>query len=225
MMNEIETRKYEMLARVRDFGVRNAATFPAGTFAADLFGQIGATVAQLSVYSATKATGTATSREGTASRRLAVEALRDDLEVIARTARAIAIRQPNVAEKFRLPSSERAQALLDTARSFAAEAAPLRTEFARHEIGDAFFAKLEADIAAVEQALSVQRRGRDARVAARAAIESTVAAGMLAVRQLDSVVRNKVAADPAMLSAWASASRVQRTARPVRSSTPEPAGA
>lgn len=223
MMNENETRKYEMLARVRDFGARHATTFPPGTFAAELFAQIGSAVAQLSIHSVAQATGSGTAREGTASRRLALEALQTDLEMMSRTARTIAVRQPGIVEKFRLPETERAQALLDMARSFAAEAIPLRAEFALHELSDAFFAKLEADIAAVEQALSVQRRGRDARVAARAAIEGTVSAGVLAVRQLDTIVRNKFATDPVILMAWTSASRTHRIARNATTPQPEPA--
>jgi hypothetical protein len=224
MMNENETRKYEMLARVRDFGTRHATTFPPGTLAAELFAQVGSAVAQLSNYSVAQATGNGTAREGTVSRHLALEALRTDLEMLSRTARTIAVRQPGIVEKFRLPETERAQALLDTARSFAAAAVPLRDEFALLELSATFFAKLEADIVAVEQALSVQRRGRDARVAARASIEGTVSAGVLAVRQLDTIVRNKFATDAVILMAWTSASRTHRIGR-TTTPQPEPAGA
>ncbi len=210
MMNGEETRKYEMLARVRAFGVSHAAAFAPGTLAADLFAQIGVAVEQLSNHSVAQTTGAGTMRQGTASRRLARETLRDDLEAMRRTARAISIDRPTVLDRFRVPPFGRDQTLLDAARAFAQEAALLRAEFARHEMGDAFFAKLEADITAFETSLTLQRRGRETRVRATAAIDGTLAAGMRAVRQLDSIVRNKLATDETMLVTWTTASRIRR---------------
>jgi hypothetical protein len=223
MMNGDETRKYEMLARVREFGVSHAAAFAPGTFGADLLAQIAAAVDQLSSYSAAQATGTGTVRAGTATRKLARETLRDDLELMRRTAKAISVRRPGTLEKFRLPPLGRDQGLLDAARAFAAEAAPLRADFALHEMGDAFFATLEAHIAAFEQSLTMQRRGREARVTATAAIDGAIAAGVGAVRQLDSIVHNKFAADEVALTAWKNATRLRRLPRAPRAPQPEPA--
>jgi hypothetical protein len=219
-MNEVETRKYEMLARVRDFGVRNASAFPAGAFAADLFAQVGTVIDRLSSHSVAQAAGGGAAREGAANRRLARKTLRDDLEAMGRTARIISVRLPNVGEKFRLPITERDQALLDSARAFAADARPLAAEFALHEMSATFFAKLDADIAEFEQSLAEQRGGREARIAATAAIGATLASGLRSVRQLDTVIRNKFAGDSVTLMAWASARRVQRTSRSQRVQPP-----
>jgi hypothetical protein len=82
-----------------------------------------------------------------------------------------------------------------------------RAEFARHELGAEFFAKLEADIAAFEQALASQRRGRETRIAATAAIDDAIDDRVRAVQRLDTIVRNKFAADPVALQAWSRASR------------------
>jgi len=57
MMNEIETRKYEMLARVREFGATHAQAFAAGTFAAGLLAEIATAVENLSNHSVAKTTG------------------------------------------------------------------------------------------------------------------------------------------------------------------------
>jgi hypothetical protein len=200
-----------MLARVRDFGVRNASAFPSGTFAGDLFAQVGVAIDRLSSHSVAQAAGGGAARKGAANRRLARKTLRDDLEALGRTARIISVRQPNVGEKFRLPITGRDQALLDAARAFAADAAPLAAEFALHELSTGFFAKLDADIAAFEQALSEQRGGRETRIAATAAIGETLENGLRSVRQLDTIIRNKFTSDAVTLLAWASARRIQRT--------------
>src|SRR6185369_2455384 len=115
------------------------------------------------------------------------------------------------------------QALLGAARAFVSDAEPLQAEFTQHELPAEFFAKLDADIAAFERALAVQTRGREARIAATAAIDSMVANGVRAVRQLDTIVRNKFAADPATLSAWTSVSRIRHTGGAARPRQPEPA--
>ena len=222
MMNEVENRKYEMLARVREFGATHAPAFASGSFAAGLLAEIAAAVEKLSSHSVAQATGGGTAREGTANRRLAREALRDDLEMMSRTARTISVRIPNIAEKFRIPTTTRDQALLDAARAFATDAKPLEAEFALHELSAEFFAKLDVDIAAFERALAVQTRGREARIAATAAIDSMVADGVRAVRQLDTIVRNKFAADPATLTAWTSVSRIRHTGGTARPHQPEP---
>lgn len=222
MMNEIETRKYEMFARVREFGATHAAAIPTNSLAADLLAQIGSAVDELSGHSATKATGAGTAREGTASRGLARETLRADLEAISRTARAMAPRIPNVHAKFKMPIAGRDQALLDAARAFAADATPLRSEFALRELPESFFVKLESDIAAFERALNVQRHGRETRIEAGAAIERTIAAAMQAVRQLDSIIRNRFGGEPAALAAWTSASRVQRAGRSAKPADSQP---
>jgi hypothetical protein len=208
-----QTRSYDRLARVREFGRQHPAAFPPESDAATLLARLGALVDTLSGYSVTKTTGDGVARQGSANRRLARATLRDDLEAISRTARAISIRIPNVEQKFRLPAASRDQAIVDAAKSFAAEAAPLKAEFARLALGDDFFAKLATDIAAFEQALSSQQGGRQTRVAAAGAIDNTLAEGSRVVRQIDAYVQNRFADEPLVLAAWRDASRLRRASR------------
>jgi hypothetical protein len=124
MMNSSQSRKFEMLTRVRDFGASNPNAFPAGSHAAELLSAIETAVIQLSGSSAAQAAGTDRARAGTANKQLAREALVDDLEKISRTARAIARRVPGLEGRFHYRSNMRAQTLVDTARAFVAEASP-----------------------------------------------------------------------------------------------------
>jgi hypothetical protein len=212
-MNERQTKQYEMLARVRLFASTHAPEFLEGTLATELISKIRQTVERLSDHSIAKTAGTRTAREGTASRLAARDELRADLNTIRRTARVMSSTIPNAAETFRISKTGRDRALLDQAKVIAKAAAPHRAEFARRALSDAFFEKLDADIAALEAALALQRRGRDARVEATAAIEGVLGEALGAVRELDSIIRNTYPDGSPLVTAWASASRVARSGR------------
>jgi hypothetical protein len=85
-MTTIETRRYEMLVRVRDFGEAQLDLFPASSVARDQFGAVGAAVRALSTHAVDKMSAT---REG---------------------------RNTGVEDKFQLPDSIIDQGLLTAGR-------------------------------------------------------------------------------------------------------------
>ena len=94
MMNGDETRKYEMLARVREFGITYGTYFPPGTMAADLLAQIATAVDRLARHSVAQATGAGVAREGAANRRQALEDRREVIGVLRNSAEAGAVERP-----------------------------------------------------------------------------------------------------------------------------------
>ncbi len=110
-----------------------------------------------------------------------------------------------------MPPHDRDQSPLDAARAFAAEAMPLKVEFALRELPETLLAQSDPDIAVSERALIDQRHDRETRIEAGAAIGLTVEVGVAAARQLDSILRNKVGRDSATMVAWTDASRIQRS--------------
>lgn len=77
-----------------------------------------------------------------------------------------------------------------------------------------FLNELNEHISAFAQATADKQAGRTAHIAARAALDEALGAGLNAVRQLDAVVRNKYRDDPATLAQWTSASHTPpRSAR------------
>ena len=130
---------------------------------------------------------------------------------------------PNVDARFRIPRRYRDQTLIEVARTFVQNATPLQAEFESRLMPADFIARLERDIDAFERALQVQRQGMETKIRAGAAIEATMAAGMDAVRELDSMVRNLYESDPATLTLWARSTRVRRTASSAATRPPEPA--
>ena len=221
-MNELENKRYQMLIRVREFGARHASDFPADAFGGQTFSEVGAVITELAGYATTQSVGRGSARERTVSQATARAALYEHLLAINVTARALALDTPGLETKFRMPRNGTDQALITAGRAFAADAVPLAGEFQKHEMPAHFVDELNADIAALEEAISGRARSRDSHVTATASLDATVDRGIKAVRRLNAMVRNKFRDDPAALAAWESASHVERRSRTVAPPQPEP---
>ena len=220
-MDDSERRRYGTFRRVREYGTTRNAEFPAATLAGRLFSNLNAVIEELDTLSATQASEHSATLESSAGKASARDELRSDLEPISRAARVMALTMPGFEDKFRMPRSVSDQALLATARAFAADALPLKAEFIQRGLPDTFLEDLAADIETFEQAINRKIQRHEARVAATAAIDDAVERGINLVRELDAIMRNKYAGDPSSLAAWISASHTER--RPRRSgSNPNP---
>lgn len=221
-MNNLETRRLEMFLRVRQFGAAHAAAFPAGSRGAEVLALLNAVVTELEGHATAQASGASAAREGTAQKAAAREALREDLEAISRTARAMALTTPGLDDKFRLPRNGGTQAWLTAARSFALDAEPVKAEFTRRGLPADFLEDLASDIRALEEAINSRSQNAGARVAATVAIDDAIERGMTAVRELDAIVHNLFRDDDAALAEWTSASHTER--QPRRTPAPPPSG-
>lgn len=221
------TRQYEMLVRVRDFGDTHQELFPRDSPAGVAFAAVSAAVTQLADFAATEVSGRLSTREGTTSRTMAREALKADLDAIVRTARAMAVTMPGIDAKFPMPHGSD-QHLLNGARAFARDAAPLAKSFVEYYLPEDFLTHLHTDIANFESATRAQENGKGIKAVAIAAIEAAIEAALQAVLQLDAFVPNKLRADPTTLAQWELARRVDRPVRARRkqatpASVPAPA--
>ena len=170
--------------------------------------------------------GKNTVKESATSKAVARDELLRDLEAISRTARAMAMTTPGLNDKFRTPHNQSNQAVLAVARAAATDALPLKAEFIRRGMPADFLEDLQADIDELEQAITRKVQGHESHVSATAAIDAEIERGMNALRELDPVMRNIFAADSAKLTAWLSASHVERSPRrksPAPVSPPPPA--
>jgi len=221
-MEDSQNRRREMFLRAKNFGTDHDGDFAANSLGKQLFTELNDIVAQLETHAADEASGRGTAREGTSTRGAAREALRDDLEAISRTARAIAEDTPGINDKFRLPRGNNDQILLSAARAFATDAAPFSAQFINYGLPADFLADLNSDIVNFEAAVSHQSSGVSDSIAAGAAIEETIDAGMVIVRKLDAVVRNQYSNNPSVLAQWTSASHTERGPRRSSESPPSP---
>ncbi|MGB7923671.1 MAG: hypothetical protein WCF57_10545, partial [Pyrinomonadaceae bacterium] len=144
------------------------------------------------------------------------------LEAISRTAASLALAgtTPGLEDRFRMPRGNNDQALINSARAFAQDAAPIAARFIDFGLPQDFIASLNTAITEFEQAINRQNTGRDTHVAATSAIDDALERGIKIVGQLDAIVRNKYADDKPQLAAWQSASHVERS--PQRTPTTPP---
>lgn len=221
-MKNTESNTLEMLLRVRQFGLTHTASFPADTAGTELLTAVATAINDMQTHSATQAQHARAAKEKTTQKRAAADALRTAMAVITRTAQTMARSKPGLSDKFRQPSTARAQDLLATARAFATEAEPLKGEFIKRGMSPTFLEDLRSRIQAVEQSIDGRAQKSAGRVSATAGVAEAAENGRQAVRELDAVVRNIFADDASALAEWESASRVERAARHVRQTSPAP---
>jgi hypothetical protein len=209
-MDTLETRRLEMFGRVGALGAEHAAQFPKGSYGAGLFMRLDAVIKGLGEHALRQSTGQSSVREGVTSKAAVRDELLRRLEAISRTARVIAYTSPGLEDKFRLPRSIGDQALLQLARTFASDAAPLKDEFTRRGLAATFIEDLSEEADEFAASINQKAQGRSAHVAASAEIDELIEQGMRTARELDALVRNTFADDPATLAAWESASHVER---------------
>ena len=217
-MDNVTIKRYEMLKRTRDFGVAQTAAFPEGSFGKELFATVAQVVGELDSQSTNQSSGIGTAQSIAATKSVTREDLREMILAINRTARVMAFETPGLENKFRLPRGTNDQALLNAGRAFAADAAPLKADFLKHEMPTDFIERLNQLIAGFEKVSTEKATAVGSHVTAKIAMDETVARGLQAVRQLDVIIRNKFNGDPATLANWTRASHV---ACRVRNNTPE----
>lgn len=218
-MTDRENRRYQMFARVRDFCREHMADFDPTSLAVQLFTALSAIITALASHAESQASSRGAAKQGTTSREQARQALRDDLEAINRTARAMADDVPGLDDKFRLPAHGNDQNLLHSARAFLADAEPFKVQFIAHELPADFLEDLRADITALEAAISEQESGVGQRLVAGVSIDETIDNGAAIVRKLDAIMQNKYFNNRAVLAEWTRASHTERDPR--HKSTPK----
>jgi len=221
-MNSYNTRRYEMLKRVGDFGAGHADVFPPASSGAKAFAAVSAAVAALDRHNAARFSQGAAVREGSRAKVAARAALRDALRAISATAQAVALDTPGLDDKFRLPGTTGEQALLSAGRAFAQDVRACATAFISHGLPPTFRKDLDAAIRAFETAIRDDAAGRNTFAACRTACNTAMQGAMTAVWRLDAIVANRLRGDRDALAVWERARHIDRVPR-TRSSAVEPA--
>jgi hypothetical protein len=195
------------MSRVSDFGITHAAAFPPNTEGGQLFAEMTVVVQDMATQAAAQAASLSAALENTANKSGAHAALRAKLKRINRTAYSMAVDEPGIKSKFRMPTGSGDQVLVNAARGYVTNATPMKAAFLKKEMPADFLTALEANIAELEEEMNDKRRNTEAHVTAKAAIKTGRAHGLKLLRKLDPIVRNKFHDDPVTLAAWDSASR------------------
>jgi len=213
-MEDTQHRQREMFLRLKDFSAAHI-DIPATTIWPQLVLDLNSVVAALESHVTSEQTGKGAALSGTTTRAAAREALREDIEAIVRTARVIGEEQPGFDDKFRMPRGANDAALVDLALGIAAVAADpaVKAEFISHALPSDFLEDLNADIAALQEAITDQSGSVADRKSAGVSIDETLARGMMIARKMDVVVKNFYRNNAAVLSEWETARHVERAPR------------
>lgn len=213
-MNDEQRRRHERFQRVRSFCESLPQPFPADSRAAVSQAAIAAAIERTEELDASQSTHKRKSEQGTARRRELRERLRAQLSAIGKTARIIGKENEALRDRFKLSGSRgNDQALLSTARAFHVEAIPFKNLFLEYNMPPDFLEMLSATITLFEEAVNQQTTGAGARTQARAEIDQIQEQATGNLENLDTAMRNRFRDDKATLTAWESASRLERAPR------------
>src|SRR5205085_7008552 len=163
---------------------------------------------QLQDYMGQQDSAARMAKQNTQSKAALRTVLRADLKRISETARGMEFDSPGLAARFKLPPMTD-QRLVAAARAFLTDAEPLKADFIKNEMPADFLDQLRRHLADFEAAVEAQSRGTERRVSASAGISDVLQRAVRAVQQLNPIVRNKLANDPAALAAWDSARHIE----------------
>jgi len=212
-MDDNQNRTYQRAVRVREFNAQRLVDFSETGVARQFFNDLIAAIADAKRLGEAQTTGIGQARQGTLSRRDARAAVQRAVDAIFRIARAMGLEA-----QFQRPANGTDEALLNTARSYATNALPLKAQFIAHEMPADFIDDLNEDIAEFEAAIANQGNAVGDHVSASAELEDALDRCDDAVRKEDPIMKNKYADDPGSLAEWISASHIERAPR--RKKTP-----
>ena len=212
-MKRYTTRQYETFMRLRGYAAEHATMFPAGSLGAQALRELEAVVTEITSQEVARR---GAKGEGRHTRVEARAALVRTLNRMRQTAQLLAVEEPRAGDSF-LPSRRlpvlNDRALLQTARSFAVDAAPLAAGFIRHGMPETFAADLQAEIDELASALDRRQQRRVTTGEAHSRIRAAIDRGQLAARRLDAYLANTLEHDDPLLAAWKGIRRVGPAAR------------
>jgi hypothetical protein len=205
-MTKRQTRKYEMLVRVRDFGKNHSAQFAEGSEVSKAFAAVNDAVAQVSAFGVTKLTAR---RESMDARFAARQALERWIAAIARSARVMAKAVPGADAKFPLPTRRNDVAILQSGRLFLQEATPLKDTFISCGLPATFVEDLQQAVTGFEQQIAGRNAGKVGAAVSHHAIRAALKKGLNTVLSLDALVRNVLGGDGNAMKEWKRARHVE----------------
>lgn len=207
-MDDREENILNMFVSTAQFDTENSNDYKTLPMAVANFVIVRAAIAALETDSAEQISG-ATGR-AVEQKSVIRAAIRRKMVRFARTARALNIDDPGFQRLFRVPDNDNDQILLAAAREFVDGARQYVTEFASLGIPATLADELDADITAMETAMSAKASGQMETVGATAGIDEQIEDGMTAEKILDSIMKNVYFDNPVKLAEWATARHVKR---------------
>ncbi len=207
-MTDREQNIYDMFISTVAFDAENSNDYKSLPDAAANFVIVRSVIAALENHSAAQLSGA--SGRAVEQKSVLDAAIRRKMKRYSRTARALNIDDAGFRRLFRIPDDNNQQLLLAAAREFVVEARKFTAEFVGRGIPAALADELEADINAMETAMSAKASGKIESVGATAGIDEQIEDGMKAEKILDSIMHNVYFDNPVKLAQWTSSRHVKK---------------
>ncbi len=206
------------------FGLKYAADFPTTSVGGQQFALVHAAVPQTASLGAAQASGAEQAHSDALSKVACRFHLHEDLQSISEAAHSLALLgTAGLDGKFRLPRSGGDQARLNAARAFATDATPYQAQLVSLGLPATFLTQLGTDITAFEAAITATGTAVSAQAGATGGLEDTAHRAGVALKILNTVVKNTYKNSPVKLAEWATASHVEKhtpVPRPTPAATP-----
>jgi hypothetical protein len=204
-MKKQQRYRYEMFVRVRDYGTAHAALFPESSAGSQTFARVTAAVTAIDDHLKNRVVARAEGRKVKTTTRAAVL---DGMKTLALTARRVTRPEPGTSP-FRMPKRRTVKLEIATARAFLAEAEKRQEHFVRFGLPPTFVSDFRALVDDLQRAVDVRLSSKTVRREAQAGIETTLADGLEAVRDLDAIVAIATRQDPVAYAAWQTARHIE----------------
>ena len=206
------------------FGIKYTADFPVTGLGGQQFALVHTYVTSIATLGGTQVSGTEQTHSAVLAKVAGRFHLHDDMIGITNAAHSLSLLGTvGLAGKFMMPHNNGDQALLNSARAFAADAVAFQAAFVSTGLAADFIAHLNNDITAFETAVTTKGAAQGTQAGATGGLESTGHAAAVALHVLNTIVKNTYKNNPARLAEWATASHVEKhTPVPRAQPTPPP---
>jgi hypothetical protein len=224
----MKKREISLLATLKTtdaFGDKYGADYPAGSTGAKQFALVKAAVTATGDLGADQVAALQETHGSVLDEAALRLKLHGDLLAISTAAHSLVLLgTAGLDGLFHMPRHDGDQELLNTARAFAADAAPFQTQFVSLNLAATFIADLLQDIADFETAIKGKGKGKGKKAGATTGIAKTIHDAGIALHVLNTIVPNTCKNDPQKLAEWVVASHVEKHT-PVPRAKPAPAPA
>ncbi len=214
------------LKKTDAFGIANAADFPALSVGAQQFALIHTGVTDTATFGASQESGTLHTHSAVLGKTAVRYNLHDDMIGITSAAHTLVVLgNTTIGGKFMMPHSNGDQALLNSARAFAADAVTYSAALISVGLPATFIADLNADIADFEGLITTKGTALVGRVGATGGLADAAQSAATALHALKNIVPKIYKNNPTKLAEWSTASHVDKHTpipRPPAPVPPEP---
>jgi hypothetical protein len=193
------------------FGIKYAADFPSASTGGQQFALVHAAVPLTAGFGATQVSGAEQTHSAVLGKVACRFHLHDDMIGIVNAAHLLALLgTAGIAGKFLMPRNNGDQALLNSARAFAADAVAFQAQFVSVGLAATFITQINADITMFEGTLTTKGAAMGIQTGATGGLEGAAHQAAVALHVLKTIVPNTYKNDPAKLAEWATASHVEK---------------